>query len=124
MNDASDRSRRLDALVEEALRAYPVAPAPPSLYPAIMERVRATEQLPPFRLAALDVMVSLAVAVLAGLVFLLWPMIASPALTVVRDPLVAVAGSAEDIVWAATLAGMALVGALLLAAHAVLSPAP
>jgi hypothetical protein len=124
MSDAADQPRRPDEWVEDALRSYAVAPAPPGLYPAILERVRATEQLPPFRLAALDVVVSLAAAVLTGLVVLLWPTIASPALSAARVELVAVAGSAEVIVWAATLAGMALVGALLLAARAALSPAP
>jgi len=61
-----------EAMIEDALRTYPLAPAPAHLFPAIMARVHALSARPRFHLTWLDYAISLFAAGMAGLIFLLW----------------------------------------------------
>src|SRR3972149_561596 len=72
MSELTDRDRAAFAAVDDALRAYPLASAPPNLLPAVMARVRVQSPVPRFRLAWIDYAVSLFAAIMAGLVILLW----------------------------------------------------
>lgn len=59
------------AVVDEALRTYPLAPVPANFLPLAMARIQALGPAPHFRLNWLDYAVSLFVAGMAGLVILL-----------------------------------------------------
>jgi len=59
------------AVVDDALRTYPLAPAPASLRPRVMTRIRALAA-PRFGLQFLDYAVSLFGAGMAGLALALW----------------------------------------------------
>jgi hypothetical protein len=60
------------AAVDEALRSYPLRPAPPGLARAVRARLPARAGKPRFRLAWLDYALSLLGAGMAGLALLLW----------------------------------------------------
>ena len=57
--------------VDEALATYPLAPAPANFLPTLMARIQGLEPVPRFRLNWLDYVISLFVAGMVGLVFLL-----------------------------------------------------
>src|SRR5689334_5201956 len=60
------------AAVDEALRTYPLAPAPAAFTPKVMSRIRALTPAPRFRLAWIDYAVSLFAAGMVGLLMVLW----------------------------------------------------
>lgn len=63
------------AVVDEALRSYPLSPVPAHFLPLVMARIQALGPKPKFRLNWLDYTVSLFIAGMAGLVILLgWSM--------------------------------------------------
>jgi hypothetical protein len=64
--------RAADAALEEALRSYPLRPAPPGLARAVRARLTARGERPHFRLAWLDYALSVLGACMAGLALLLW----------------------------------------------------
>ena len=100
--------------IEDALRTFPLAEAPPALDEAVMRRVRALAPAPRFRLAWLDYALALFAAGLAGLAALLW--LALPEVTTLR-------ALNSAFVLAARLGpgifGLMLLGALALAVLAV-----
>ncbi|MBI3243947.1 MAG: hypothetical protein HYZ49_16820 [Chloroflexi bacterium] len=61
-----------DREVENALRSYPLAPAPPTLAPNVITRIHRLAPLPRFRLSWVDFAVSAFVAGMGGLGFILW----------------------------------------------------
>ncbi len=60
------------AAVDDALRTYPLAPAPAAFTPKVMSRIRALTPTPRFHLAWIDYAISLFAAGMAGLLILLW----------------------------------------------------
>jgi|SRR6185436_6618696 len=59
------------AAVDDALRTYPLAPAPAAFTPKVMSRIRALTPTPRFSLAWIDYAISLFAAGMAGLLILL-----------------------------------------------------
>jgi hypothetical protein len=75
----------LDAAVDEALRAYPLTPAPQTLAPAVMTRIRTLSPAPRFRMGWLDYALSLFAAVMVGLALLgLVTLLSSPSAALAR----------------------------------------
>ena len=79
MNEWSERDRAafdvedpLQREVDDALRTYPLTPAPPTLSPRVMARLRSLTPAPRFRLAWIDYAISLFVTGMAALIFILW----------------------------------------------------
>ena len=73
--EKEQREREAYALVDKALRSYPLAPAPATLLPAVMARVAvaSAEITPPrFSLSWLDVVLSLFLASILTLVCAVW----------------------------------------------------
>ncbi len=60
------------AAVDDALRTYPLTPAPASLRPGVVTRLRALAPAPRFRLQFLDYAISLFGAGMLGLAVILW----------------------------------------------------
>ena len=60
------------AAVDDALRTYPLVPAPSAFTPKVMSRIRALRPAPRFRLAWIDYAISLFAAGMAGLLVFLW----------------------------------------------------
>jgi hypothetical protein len=60
------------AAVDDALRTYPLAPAPAAFTPKVMSRIRALTPAPRFSLAWIDYAISLFAAGMAGLLIFLW----------------------------------------------------
>ena len=105
--------------VDDALLTYPLAPAPPGLYPAVMARVRRLAP-PRFRLAWMDYAMSLFGAGMAGLAVVLVQAV-PPHLTRLAQLHLAVYAQhfGWAPLWVALLAGPILAGAALLAAAMV-----
>ena len=110
------------AAVEDALRSFPVRPAPPELAPGIMAALRlpvhARAARPVFQLSWIDFALSGFAALMLALILLL-----SGWLTPAAAQLQALAAGplfqSEAPVWALTLAGLVATGGLLLVAAAV-----
>jgi hypothetical protein len=64
-----------DQIIEDALSTHPLSPAPPTLAPAVMARVRTLAPLPRFRLSWVDGLVSFFIAGMTGLTVLLWQLL-------------------------------------------------
>ncbi len=59
-------------IIDEALRSYPLEPAPASIYQKVMKQVGVQRSIPKFKLSWLDYALSGFVAMMAGLVLFLW----------------------------------------------------
>jgi hypothetical protein len=75
MNELTEREAL--AVVDDALRTYPLAPTPPTLAAAALSRIHALRPgpRPRFRLAWIDYAISLFAAGMAGLTVTLWQFI-------------------------------------------------
>ncbi|HEY4689506.1 MAG TPA: hypothetical protein VIK33_09355 [Anaerolineae bacterium] len=114
MSELTDRDRAAFAAVDDALRAYPLAPAPPNLLPAVMARVRVQSPVPRFRLAWIDYAVSLFAAIMAGLAILLWQSIPPQVIVQAQVELALLLQLYGTPVWVVTLAaGLMLAGCAL-----------
>src|SRR5262245_55348173 len=98
--------------VDEALRTYPLKPAPNSLSPRVMARLRALSPAPRFRLMWTDYAISLFAAGMLGLVFFGWQLLTPQLLLQLRYQALLIAQHIG------LLGGAALVGGLLLAGGA------
>ena len=72
MNNQQDTNHITDAIIDAALKTYPLAEPPDTLLPTIMTRIQVLSSTPRFQLSWLDYAISLFWAGMAGLVFLLW----------------------------------------------------
>jgi len=107
------------AAVDDALRSFPLQPAPPGLAAAVLAELRSPEQAravrPVFRLSWMDFALSGFAALMLALVLLL-----SGWLTPAADRLQAMATGplfqGDGLVWALALASVVVTGGLLLAA--------
>lgn len=127
MNEWTDRDRTAFAVedplqkeVDEVLRTYPLTPAPPTLSPRVMARIRALTPAPSFRLAWIDYAISLFVTGMAALIFILWQSI--PPLESMRARMqvsFVLMHFPTDLLWPALLGGVIAMGAALLAAGIV-----
>src|SRR5262245_25601063 len=84
MNPEIDHEQDVDQAIDDALRTYPLAPAPPSITLNVMARLRnlPPEARPRFRLGWFDYAMGLFTTSLAGVGFVLWQSI--PPLLVAR----------------------------------------
>jgi hypothetical protein len=73
MNDEYQFERDMTA-IDDALRTHPLDPAPPTLAPGVLARLRAlpASVRPRFRLSPFDYAISLFTTGMAGVGFLLW----------------------------------------------------
>jgi len=127
MNEGTDHDHAAfvgeDALqreVDDALRTIPLAPAPPTLSPRVMARIRALTPAPRFRLAWIDYVVGLFIAGMTGLLLLLWQSI--PPLEAARAQLqfsLWLRLSGLNLLWPALLGGVILMAGALLTAGVV-----
>jgi hypothetical protein len=114
---------KLAAAVDDALRSFPLQPAPPSLAPGVMAALRLPEQAraarPVFRLSWIDFALSGFAALMLALVLLL-----SGWLTPTAARLQALAAGpvfqSDRLVWVLALAGLVVTSGLLLVAGLVL----
>ena len=72
MSELTDQDRAAFAAVDDALRTYPLAPAPLSLVPSVIARIHAPSLAPRFRLEWLDYALSLFAAGMVGLGLVIW----------------------------------------------------
>lgn len=94
MNNQYDPDHITDAVIDEALKIYPLAEAPDTLLPTIMARIQAVSSTPRFRLTWFDYAISLFAAGMTGLVFFLWQQFLLPTfvqfqaqiITAIQDP--------------------------------------
>lgn len=77
-DELSEREQRAYAIIDEALRTYPMQPAPADLMGTVMARLEVRRPARRFRLAWIDYAVSLFAAGMAGLAWLLWPLLPLP----------------------------------------------
>jgi hypothetical protein len=120
--DAPSAERAAFDAVDDALRSFPLQPAPPGLATAVLAELRSPERAaaarPVFRLSWMDFALSGFVAQMLGLVLLL-----SGWLTPTAGRLQALAAGpllqSDGLVWALALAGLVLTSGLLLVAGLV-----
>ena len=67
MNNQQDTNHITHAIIDEALKTYPLAEPPDTLLPAVMTRIQAVSSAPRFRLSWFDYAISLFGAGMAGL---------------------------------------------------------
>ena len=114
-----EAERAVLAAVDDALRSFPLQPAPPRLASAVLAQLRSPEYAraarPVFRLSWMDFALSGFAALMLALVLLL-----SGWLTPAADRMQAMAAGpllqGDGLVWALALAGLTVTGGLLLAA--------
>ncbi len=118
MSELTDQDRVAFAAVDDALRTYPLAPAPLTLAPAIITRIHASSPAPHFRLEWLDYALSLFAAGMVGLGLVIWQSISSQLAADAQIQLVMLLRYPDTAVWVvAFLCGLALAAcALALAA--------
>jgi hypothetical protein len=120
MNPTPEADRMAEAAVDDALRTYPLAPAPRALAPGVMAAIAAHQRVarPPFRLSWIDFALSGFGAGMALLALLLWRWFTTPSGWLVASQLVVGLQLAQVPQWAGliVLAHLAAFGALGLAA--------
>ena len=121
--EARDRQRRAYAAIDDALRSFPLRPAPPGLAPAVMALLRAPERSaaarPVFRLSWIDFALSGFAALMLALVLSLAGWL-TPATTARLQAMVAAPLLQNDVlVWVFALAGLVATSGLLLIAGLV-----
>src|SRR5689334_6413317 len=72
MNEWNEHEREELAVVDNALRTYPLAPVPPTLAPAVMGRIANRAPMPRFHLQWMDYALGLLAVAMVGLGLLLW----------------------------------------------------
>jgi hypothetical protein len=120
--DAQSAERAAITAVDDALRSFPLQPAPPSLASAVLAELRSPERAaaarPVFRLSWMDFALSGFVALMLALVLLV-----SGWLTPTADRMQAIVAGplfqGNGLVWALALAGLVVTGGLLLVAGLV-----
>lgn len=100
--------------VDEALRTYPLAPAPATLAPRVAARLRALSPAPRFRLMWTDYVISLFAAGMLGLALLGWQVLTPQTWLRLQFYILLIAQHIGIV------GGVALVGGLLLAGGACL----
>ena len=78
MGELNERERAAYAAVDDAMRTYPLQPAPQGLRPAVLKRIQVRQLAPRFRPAWLDYAVSLFAAGMASMIGWLWLVIPLP----------------------------------------------
>jgi hypothetical protein len=111
--------------VDEALRTYPLQPAPATLAPRVMARLRALTPAPRFRLSWIDYALSLFAASMLGLALLGWQALTPQLLLRLQVQTLLIARHVGILGGAALVGGLALAGgACLLAALILARPSP
>lgn len=112
MNPPTDADQAAYALVDAALRHYPLAEAPASLLPAVMARLQTVSTVPRFHLTWFDYAISFFGAGMAGCVLLLWRLFLSPSLAHLQTRFLAELSSTDfQLLTAMFLVGLTLIAA-------------
>ncbi|HEX9926425.1 MAG TPA: hypothetical protein VGD99_27465 [Anaerolineae bacterium] len=112
MNRPTDAEQAAYALVDAALRHYPLTEAPAGLLPAVMARIQAVPTVPRFHLTWFDYAISFFGAGMAGCVLLLWRLFLSPSLTHLQTRFLAELSSTDlQLLTTMFLAGLTLTAA-------------
>ena len=120
MNELADREGAAFAAIDDALRAYPLAPPPPTLAPKVMVRIHALSPTPRFRLACIDYALSLFGAGMAGLGVLFWQAIPPETIALAEVEFVITLQQAMPRIGMAALAGGIVLAICALAFAAVM----
>ena len=78
MDELNQRERAAYAAVDDAMRTYPLQPAPKDMLPAVLARLQARQTPPLLRLTWLEAALASFTIVMAGLIFGLWPLLPIP----------------------------------------------
>lgn len=124
-NGLSDKERAAFAAVDDALRTYPLAPAPPELARAVRNRIRASMAMPRFRPAWIDYAVSGFAAAMVGLIVLLLRSIPPHWVAYAQGQLsVLLLVSTPTLLWPVVLGVSLMVALAMLAAVIILARGP
>jgi hypothetical protein len=124
MSSLAEEAPDVRAAVDDALRSFPLAPAPAGLAPAVLAAVRTTERAttrPVFPLRFVDFALSGFMALMLGLVLLLFGWL-TPAAGRVQAVAAGSLMPAEALAWGLALGGVVLTLGLLLLASLVFRP--
>jgi hypothetical protein len=122
MSELVGRDDNAYAVVDEALRTYPLTPAPLTLAPAVMARVRVMPPTQRFQLKWIDYALSFFAAGMVGLGLTLWQSVSPQLATDAHTLLIDLAQYPDSAIWATTLSiGMALAACALTLAALVFS---
>ncbi len=123
MSKWDERDREELAVVDAALRAYPLAPVPPTLAPAVLGRIASLAPAPRFRLLWIDYALWLFGAGMVGLMALFWQVLLPNGL-VNLVPMAVVSFDVQSmLLWLISLlAGLILLLCCLAVAAVVLEP--
>jgi hypothetical protein len=125
MNEWDERDRAEFAVIDSALQAYPLAPAPPTLAPAVMKRIAALSPAPRFRLLWIDYVLGLFGAGMLALVVLFWQvLLPNDLVTLLQVSTVPFDISSTMLWFVSLLAGMVLLICCIAVAALVLKPSP
>jgi hypothetical protein len=133
MNQASERDHATFAVegprqgeVDDALRTYPLSPAPPTLVPAVLTRIHALRPTSPrFQLAWMDYAVSLFVTGMVALAFVLWQSITPQTMLRARLQILLWQQLPDaSLLWASLLGGLLLTAVAFLVAVIVFARRP
>jgi len=80
MSTAPDHEQTARTIIDDALRTYPLRPAPANLAPRVMARLRALPAPPRFRLGWLDYALCLVATLMAAVVLAFWMLVPPEAL--------------------------------------------
>ncbi len=118
--EARDAERAAYAAVDEALRSFPLQPAPLGLAPAVMAALRSPERAavarPVFRLSWIDFALSGFAALMLALVLLVGGWLTPAAAARLQAMVAAPLFQADVLVWGFALAGLVATSGLLLIA--------
>jgi hypothetical protein len=113
MSDAKDHELAAYEAVDDALRSYPLAPAPATLYRSTMARIDAARRVPKFRLSWIDIALSLFVAVMVGAIVIVLGAFPSGSIEAIRIEMLVAAQQIDVLlVWLVFLALTIIVAAV------------
>jgi hypothetical protein len=123
MHECDTRERAELAAIDEALRTYPLVPAPPTLAPAVLARVQAQTLAPRFRLGWIDYALGLFGTSMAGLVLLFGQVLLPDGLPSVLLSSVGFTDAPSIVFWIVIgLGGLVLLAGCLVVAAVALAP--
>lgn len=125
MNEWTERDREELAMVDGALREYPLAPVPPTLAPAVMQRITQLAPAPRFRLQWMDYALGLFGAGMVGLALLFWQVLLPNGLLNQVPSTIIPFDVSSMLLWLVSLfAGIVLLAGCVVIAALVLKPEP
>ena len=125
MNEWNERDRAEWAVIDEALRTYPLVPVPSTLAPAALARIAKRTPAPRFRLLWIDYVLGLFGVGIVGLGLLFWQVLLPNGLLNLLPLTVVPFDVQSTLLWLVSgVVGLVLVAGCLVIAVMVLKPAP